>query len=88
MPEQTELPLAADLLHGVRAIAEFIGVDERQAHWQNSPKTHSGREVGQTHCRVEAPIARALDAEANRARASQQTRRLKRNAASVRKRRF
>ena len=27
MPEQTELPLAADLLHGVRAIAEFIGVD-------------------------------------------------------------
>jgi hypothetical protein len=34
MPEQTELPLAADLLHGVRAIAEFIGVDERQAHWQ------------------------------------------------------
>ena len=26
--------LAADLLHGAKAIADFLGIDERQARWQ------------------------------------------------------
>jgi hypothetical protein len=34
MSIHAEPRLADDLFHGVKAIAEFIGVDERQVHWQ------------------------------------------------------
>jgi hypothetical protein len=34
MSQHTEPPLADDLLHGVRVIAEFLGADPRQIHWQ------------------------------------------------------
>jgi hypothetical protein len=29
-----DTPLADDLLHGVKAIAQFLGVSQRQAQWQ------------------------------------------------------
>jgi hypothetical protein len=52
MSQHTELPpasdlLASDLLHGVAAIARFVGISERQAHWQisqgNLPIVRLGR---------------------------------------------
>jgi excisionase family DNA binding protein len=47
MSQQTESPLSADLLHGVAAIAEYLGVPERKIHWQirqgNIPVARLGR---------------------------------------------
>jgi hypothetical protein len=40
-------PLADDLLHGAKEIADYLGVDERQARWQidhgSIPVTRMGR---------------------------------------------
>ena len=68
MSQQTEAPLSADLLHGVAAIAEYLGVPERKIHWQirkgNLPVARLGRLiVGSKHQLREQltpkPIARA-----------------------------
>jgi hypothetical protein len=44
---QDERPLAQDLLHGAREIADFLGIEERQARHQidrgNIPVTRMGR---------------------------------------------
>jgi hypothetical protein len=32
--QHDETPLAADLLHGVGQIAQYLGMSERQIHWQ------------------------------------------------------
>jgi hypothetical protein len=46
MPSQDE-KLANDLLHGAKEIADFLGIEERQARWQidagNIPTTRMGR---------------------------------------------
>ena len=54
MSQQTEAPLSDDLLHGVAAIAEYLGVPERKIHWQirkgNLPVVRLGRLiVGSKH---------------------------------------
>jgi hypothetical protein len=47
MPTHDETPLADDLLHGVEAIAKFIGKNPRQTDWQirrgNIPVKRLGR---------------------------------------------
>ncbi len=49
MPEREEDTLAADLLHGAREIADFLGLSERQAFHQieqgNIPTTRMGRKI-------------------------------------------
>jgi hypothetical protein len=47
MNTQDEKPLSEDLLHGAKAIADFLGIEERQARHQidqgNIPVTRLGR---------------------------------------------
>jgi hypothetical protein len=47
MFENDETPLADDLLHGAKEIADFLGIAERQARWQidngSIPVTRMGR---------------------------------------------
>ncbi len=47
MIAQDEKPLAKDLLHGAKEIADFLGIEERQARHQidqgNIPVTRMGR---------------------------------------------
>jgi hypothetical protein len=42
-----DTPLASDLLHGAKEIADYLGIDERQARWQidhgSIPVTRMGR---------------------------------------------
>ena len=84
MTTQDETPLADDLLPGARAIADFLGMEERQARHQIDKGTIPVRRMGALiigskralrRCLVptEAEIAAAIAASQNTRRTAKQS---------------